>query len=494
MTSPTGSSRETRFRYDVEGRLVEMVARNGETSDQVTRWEYGTTLLKSGVARNDLLRAKIYSDGEQAAAFGGSGDRVECGYNRQGELIRQSDQNATVREFGYDGLGRLKSDAVTTLGSGLDGTVRALGRSYDERGLLQKVTSYADAAMTTVVNEVAYSYNGAGQETSEAQAHGGATGAGTPQVTYEYASGADNTRRRTKVIYPNGRQLEYRYGTAGSIDDLANRVEKIVDVTGTAQELVQYTRRGVNSTVRIQYLEPGLEMTYLQQTGQPVGDGGDRYKGLDRFNRIEDILWLKTSSAQERDRTEYGFDRAGNRTWRRNRRAPEDAYDENYSYDGLYQLTALTRGNLNQNRTATSGVPSWAESFTYDPTGNWEDYQTRTTGGVVSLEQSRTHNRANEITFIDGANATIAHDGAGNTTRMPSVADWSVGQQLKWDAWNRLVEVSAGATVLGKYRYDGTTRRVWKQSSEGGTPVDRHYLLQRPVAGLGRAHRHGDHR
>ena len=151
MTPRLSSSRETRFRYDVEGRLVEMVARNGGTGDQVTRWEYGTTLLESGVARNDLLRAKIYPDGEQSAVFGGSGDRVEYGYNRQGELTRQTDQNATVREFGYDGLGRLKSDAVTTLGSGLDGTVRAVGRSYDERGLLQKVTSYADAAMTTVV-------------------------------------------------------------------------------------------------------------------------------------------------------------------------------------------------------------------------------------------------------------------------------------------------------------------------------------------------------
>jgi YD repeat-containing protein len=30
----------------------------------------------------------------------------------------------------------------------------------------------------------------------------------------------------------------------------------------------------------------------------------------------------------------------------------------------------------------------------------------------------------------------------------------------KYDAWNRLVEVKSGATVVAKYEYDGTGRRI----------------------------------
>ncbi len=37
-------NRRTEYRYNADGRLVEMTAINATTGDQVTRWEYGTTL------------------------------------------------------------------------------------------------------------------------------------------------------------------------------------------------------------------------------------------------------------------------------------------------------------------------------------------------------------------------------------------------------------------------------------------------------------------
>lgn len=67
-----------------------------------------------------------------------------------------------MRTLDYDKLGRLQHDRVTTLGSGVDGTVRRITRSYEVRGLLQNLTSYdnATAGSGTVVNDVQYAYNG----------------------------------------------------------------------------------------------------------------------------------------------------------------------------------------------------------------------------------------------------------------------------------------------------------------------------------------------
>ncbi|NLY00947.1 MAG: hypothetical protein GXY83_33060 [Rhodopirellula sp.] len=49
---------------------------------------------------------------------------------------------------------------------------------------------------------------------------------------------------------------------------------------------------------------------------------------------------------------------------------------------------------------------------------------------------------------------------------------------LKYDAWNRLVEVKDGQTVVGKYEYDGQNRRIKKhidsQSPAGPNGIDRY--------------------
>jgi RHS repeat-associated protein len=64
-------------------------------------------------------------------------------------------------------------------------------------------------------------------------------------------------------------------------------------------------------------------------------------------------------------------------------------------------------------------------------------------------------------------------------TTMPKVGAWGTAQTLKWDAWNRLVEIREGSTLIGQYRYDGLFRRVSKASVEdtylGNIWQTRHY-------------------
>jgi len=202
-----------------------------------------------------------------------------------------------------------------------------------------------------------------------------------------------------------------------------------------------------------------MKLTYIKQAGEPNGDAGDQYTGLDRFGRVVDQRWPQ--GEDELERVDYGFTAASNRQWRQNLVAAT-GQDEYYNYDGLYQVAELNRGTLNGTKTAITGTPSWTEDFTYDPIGNWDAYLTKVSG-VTDLDQTRTHNTANETTEIDGSSTTVAHDLAGNMVKVPQVADWEATNELTWDAWNRLVEVVDGETTVAQYRYDGKTRRVSKE-------------------------------
>jgi RHS repeat-associated protein len=283
-----------------------------------------------------------------------------------------------------------------------------------------------------------------------------------------------NSSRLKRVTYPDGRGVEYGYGSEDSIDDLTNRIKEVKD---GETPLVEYMRRGINSTVQIKYLEPNVEMTYIKETSAPVGDAGDRYTGLDRFNRIEDIRWKDSTSAADVERYQYGFDRAGNRTWRRHVNAPDTSetnggWDEAYAYDGLYQLIGMGRGDLNLNQTGIAAIPKWAEYFAFDAAGNWLDYQAQV-AGATQIEETRTHNAANEITEINGSDATVGYDAAGNMTTMPKVGESETAQTLVWDGWNRLVRVEEESVSIGEYRYDGLNRRITKYLPP--SEVMRHY-------------------
>lgn len=446
-------NRTTELSYNADGKLETLMVKNADTGDQVTTWEYGTTLSDSDVASNELLSAQEYPDG--------SSDRVEYTYNRVGEMKQIIDQRGSVRTLDYDKLGRLLHDRVTTLGTGVDDAVRRISRAYEVRGMVVNVTSYDNATVGSgsVVNEVKSEYNDFAQLAVEYQSHSGAVDTDTtPKLQYAYADGGKNRIRRVAMTYPDGRVTAYDYGSAGSMNDVLSRVRGLKDGSTV---MARYTYLGLGEIVRVEYGE-SMELTYVRRAGEPVGDAGDQYTGLDRFGRVVDQRWIKTNGTAL-ERVDYGYTRAGNRQWRQNRVAT-GGQDEYYGYDGLYQVKQLDRGTLNSGMTGISGTPTWEEDFTYDPIGNWNAYLTKVSG-VTDLDQNRTHNQANELTEIDGSASTVANDSAGNMVTVPQVDDWDATFNLVWDAWNRLMEVKDGTDSVAVHAYDGLTRRVTKLAS-----------------------------
>jgi RHS repeat-associated protein len=208
--------------------------------------------------------------------------------------------------------------------------------------------------------------------------------------------------------------------------------------------------------------QTGVNLTYIKQGSDPNAnmDGGDQYTGLDRFGRVIDQNWYNTntSTSTSTDRFQYGYDRDGNVLWRNN--LVNTAFGELYTYDNLNQLTSFQRGTLNSTHTGLVGSASRSQGWTPDALGNFTGV---TTNGSA---QTRTANQQNEYTSISGS-GTVSYDADGNTT-----ADGSDNTYV-YDAWDRLVQVKSGSTVLASYGYNGLGERVTE--AHGSTTTDLYY-------------------
>src|SRR5579884_2597628 len=346
----------------------------------------------------------------------------------------------------------LTADAITTLAAGFDGSVRRVQTAYDALGNGYLVTSYNAGSGGSIVNQVEDIYNGLDQLVQEYQAHSGAVVVGTtPSVQYAYTemSGGQNNSRLVSMTYPNGRVLDYNYNTGP--DSNISRLSSISDGSAT---LESYLYLGLDTVVERDHPQDGVNMTYISQTGS-TGDAGDQYTGLDRFGRVVEVNWYKPSTSTSIDDFKYGYDPDGNVMYMTN--AVHPAFSELYhangasnGYDGLNQLSAFARGTLSDTNSDgipdTVASPSTSESWSLDALGNFSSV---TLNGTPT---SRTTNQQNEVTAV--GSSSLAFDANGNTTTDDQ------GHTLIYDAWNRLIQVKSGGTVLATYSYDGLGRRV----------------------------------
>ncbi|MCX7428827.1 MAG: autotransporter-associated beta strand repeat-containing protein [Planctomycetia bacterium] len=439
------------------GRLVTMMAYNakgtgGGIEPQVTAYLYESDINAS------WQTAAVYPDSTDALAQNLStaaytittdnGDHVSTDYDRLGRVTTTTDQRGVEHEYVFDATtGRLTDDCVTSLGSSgiVDGAIRRITTTYDDLGRVQSVSGHddPDPGEGNVVNEVQYVYNGWGQVAREYQEHDGPVDGSTLYVDYHYADGAVSTVakyvRLDEVTYPNGRQVHYDYGATGAIDDIMSRLATIGDGSTV---LASYKYLGAGRIVVEDYENIDVKLDC----------SANNFAALDRFGRVVDQLWLDYGANPDvaLDEYRYGYDEAGNRISRDNEK--EGTLDEDYLYDALDRLSEWKLNNVSQKA--------------------WDNFD-----GLGNDLDTGTYNAANEMTPTgEGGDP---YDAAGNMTTLES------GDTAVYDAWNRLVKVLDGETVLQQNEYDGTNRRIQVFTEfDGSTPervVDDYHAGQQTI-------------
>lgn len=458
--------RTTHYEYTDDGWLRKLKSDNAATGQQVTEWVYGVTPAQgSELYSNRQVHQKIYPDST------GASDRVTYTYNRQLQTTKMIDQAGTTHVYGYDRLGRLLTDAVTAFGSGIDTSVGKLESVYNVDGWLARAISW-DVSGTTKVNEVFSTYTRFGQLNTQFQQHAGAVVIPTtPRIRYAYEDGSSNTIRPTGIAFPRTSAETEKFiqtNYTGAISDAISRPDQVKE-DATVVASMRYL--GLSTSIGLKYdAASNAELTY--ENGS-TGDAGDKYTGLDRFGRLVETIWKKGST--DLVHSKYGRNRMSGIDWRRDLLSTVTPNDNYYWYDGLQQVTRHDRGNL----TPPSGPPytginpttrAQQEDFAFDETGNWLRYSTTS----PALSQYRTHNAANEITTLYSGppfGLTPSYDPVGNMKTLPKPDDWWQEYSCKWDAWNRLMEVTDGFTPVASYAYDALARRVSKTTSA----ESRHY-------------------
>jgi RHS repeat-associated protein len=454
------------YEYDAGGRLVTMTAYNPKGSGNGVQSQ-ATKYLYTSAVNASWQTAAVYPDSTDVLSQNSTtkvwsvttdnGDHVATEYDRLGRVTSTTDQRGVVHEYTFDSAGRLAADTVTDLGeSGIvDDVVLRIGRTYDDIGRLQFVTSYSDTSGTTAVNQVKYEYDSWGNVVREYQEHEATVDGNTPFVQYDYEAGATSGVakyvRLDDVVYPDdNRTVDYDYGTVGAIDDIMSRLAAIGDGTDT-YAAYKYLGAGQIATEDYEDIEVNLD------------HAADNFAALDRFGRVVDQAWTDYGANPDTvlDRYTYEYDRAGNRTARTNELNHD--FDETYAYDSLDRLVSADRDN------------GFDQSWTLDGLGNFSGFDDD------GSSQTRSANAANEITAITGGWVAPEYDAAGNMISGPKPGSGTTRVHYLYDAWNRLVIVKADDSgdpgdTLAEYQYDGTNRRIEKTVTEaGGGPAHVRY-------------------
>jgi len=454
--------RVTKTEYDCVNNTTNVIAYNGSSSIVE-----GTLYLYEDSVNVSRKTCTIHPDSSDTTSSGS--DQVKVAYNVDGRLSLRTDQRGTVTSFGYDNRRRPQSQQVTTLGSGTDGSVRAITRGYDSLGRVYKITTHGNQTddpdnTADIKSQILYSFNDLGKVIESDQSHSGAVGGSTPSVQYAYDTSAvgsvfDDGARMESMTYPNGRVLFSDYGTANALEDRTGIAKSVRETNSSGAILADYSYTGGGDTVLTDYQQPDLKQDLF-------GGTSGTYVGLDRFGRIIDHRWYDyTSGTVDLARYGYGYENDDSGTWKEDSVAAANSVnqDEFYAYDGLRRLKVADQGGLNGGRTAISTL-TFGQDWAHDQLGNWTTFAQDNDGnGTDDINQSRTHNDANEITQISASAIHIAHDAAGNMSKSPNPASWSAHYDLTWDAWNQLVKVADGANTIAEYQYDGNNRRIIKK-------------------------------
>ena len=441
------TNKTTDYAYNSAGMTsltAAMLNSDSTITGETTEWIYGvTTGTGSDIDSTDIVSATYQPNPSTGAPDSSLATTVTV--DALGETITSTDPNGTTHTYTFDVLGQQTADTVTTLGTGVDGSVMKITTAYTTLGNPSLVTSYNSSS--NVVNQVEMLYNGLDQEIQEFEAVNGAVNLdSTPSVQDNYTNLADgNNSRLTSIEYPDGYTVDYNYSSG--LDSDISRLSYLSDDTGTLQS---YQYLGLNTVVVMTEPQANLELTYLT-TDDATSTSDDQYTGLDQFGRVDEQLWYNTTTSTAVYDVQYIRDDDGNVLFAID--TLNSSMGGLYEYDNLGQVIEYEQGDVVYLGPdyGISGSVVESETFTYDSMGNDLVNSTTTTGTTTITS---IFNYDNQIASISSGTLPT-YDNNGNMLTDQNDLVYVV------NAWNEVVTVkNSGGTTLETYSYDGLGDRI----------------------------------
>lgn len=467
LTASTDAlGRTTRFTYDVAGNITTIT----DPNNQATRFEYEPTFNRVTKITNALNQDTLFTydpTGNLLTSTDPLNHTTTLVYNTTGQPISVSDPLGNTTAFEYDTVGNLISttdpvgnrterlfDAVSRLIQLTDARRFATQFGYDP---LNRVTQITDAM--TGLTAFTYDPNGNLLTVTDAENH---------RTSYTYES-MDRLKTRKDPL-PTHPAETYDYDLAGNLTHFVDRKAQ--------QTTFQYD--ALNRRAQATYPDATATFTYdavgrLIKAADTAPGAGTIDFAHDNLNRVVqevtslgivsyqyDVLDRRTQMvANGQQPVSYQYDPAS-----RLARVEQGAVFAVLGYDNAGRQTALSYSNgastsyaydlasrlLSITHNGPSGIIEELTS-TYDAAGNRLS-ATRTNGTASLLPSavaSASYDPANQQTQFAGA--ALTYDNNGNLTSDGTIT-------YVWDARNRLIAISGGATA--NFNYDALGRRTSK--------------------------------
>ena len=356
-------------------------------------------------------------------------------YDRDGNVREVIDPNGTHVAKTYDVLNRLTAVDITRAA----GTIGTTHEAFSYDGLSRVTAAFDDNGLPSGGQNTSYIYDSLGRLIEEVQN-------GQP-----ISSAWSGDGKRLSINYPGGRIINHSF-------DTLDRIKTISDVSGMIAES-HWMGPGYRELKRKN--GNGTTLSFLNDLGNL--DAG--YDGANRLVRLRALLPDGITGFIDR---EYGYNRAGQRTFER--RNDDSGLTDIFTYDSAYRIV---RSDFDQNGLPSALPRDLARlNYTLDGVGNRVrvDTATRTSG---TLTDTYAVNEVNEYTAISGV--TQVHDQNGNLTDDGS-------RLFKYDYKNRLVQVIDKATgnFIAQYLYHSNNRRsrklIFSQIIHNTVAADTTYL------------------
>jgi RHS repeat-associated protein len=375
-----------------------------------------------GAGQQVTTRYELGPQGELTSVADGRGVKLRYRYDRRGSRLAIVLRESGERKIWYDA----RKKPVRTL----DPAGHDLRATWDALGRQTRLASGAD-----VLEE--YQYDVAGQQALGRLAEVSYPG-GRQLFTYD-AAGRLQERDWFYDAEAAPRSLRYEYDPLGreaaAVHTDGTRVERRLTANGWLQDVpgvidaIEYDPRGLPTSIlyangvrtRFAYT-PGPGRIRQQTTTSPQGEV------LAQLDFTFDAMDIMLS---------------------RNDGSPGGTGRRDYSYDPLYQLTAVAGiegGNPVERR--------------YDYAADYNLRRFDEVKATLHYDDPVHPDRLSGLTPDGGTLFAVGYDGNGNLLGMP-------GQQMEYNAKNELARLIRGDGLVAEYRYDHLGARVSKALDDG---------------------------